>query len=47
MGHVEEKVEIILSPQGTYIVSSTIIGITDIIPWFVSYMKLYNMHIAK
>jgi len=32
MGHVEEKVEIILSPQRTYIVSSTINGITDIIP---------------
>jgi len=41
MGHVEEKVEIILSPQGIYIVSITIIGITDIIPWLVSYTWNY------
>jgi len=34
-------------PTNTYIVSSTITGITDIIPWYVLYMKLCNMQVLK
>ena len=34
-------------PTSTYIVSSTITGITDIIPWYVLYKKFCNMQVVK